>query len=360
MLDFTYQKIIKPVLFQFDPEAVHDWTFARLHNFSPLLPLFQPAFCVEDDRLTQTAWGLQFTNPIGLAAGFDKNAKGVELWPHFGFGFAELGTVTPKPQPGNEKPRLFRYPRRQAIVNRMGFNNDGAEAMATNLRKTLNKRQNMMTGISLGKQVSTPVDDAGAVTADYISSLEQLYQLSDFFVVNVRSPNTKNLRDLQNANRIEGLLSALKKKMKSLSDNGNAKPLCVKFAPDMQDDEIKAAVDAALNAGVDGILATNTTNRTQEIEQGGLSGRPLKERSTEVVALIARHTNYRIPLIGIGGIFTAEDAIEKLEAGAWLVQIYTGFIYQGPTVVKQILNGVLKEMDKRGYQSVSEFRPVSI
>jgi len=340
LFDPIYTAVIRPTLFRVDPERVHDWIMHAL-PFSR----------------KQEIWGYPFENPLGLAGGFDKNAECVDLWDMFGFAFIELGTITPHPQPGNPKPRLFRYPEKKAIINRMGFNNDGANAIANRLQDFENqdRRYPGITGISIGKQFSTPVEEMDKVIDDYVTSVETLYRYADYFAVNVSSPNTKNLRTLQQVDSLEKLLSALLDKLSDMAET-NRKPLCVKFAPDLSNDEIKAAVEMAMKRGVDGIIATNTTNQTGELEQGGLSGIPLRERATEVIQLIHQQTGGTLPIIGCGGIFTAEDAIEKLQAGAWLLQIYTGFVYQGPSCVKTICDGIIKAMNQRNLTHLAQFR----
>lgn len=335
-----------------DPEAIHEGVMKRLPWVRPLGPLLHALFSVQDERLRQQIWGIDFPNPIGLAGGFDKNAVAADCWPLLGFGFCEVGTVTPQAQVGNPQPRLFRYPEQEALVNRMGFNNDGAEALALRLEQQTRRG---VTGISLGKQKETPVDDLDAVIEDYRASLKRLYVYGDFFVVNVSSPNTAKLRDLQRAERVQPLLQALLEEMDQHSDGG-AKPLLVKFAPDLDDDTIRELVDRVQEAGVSGVIATNTTNQTQGLENGGLSGRPLRQRSTAVIRLIAEHTRGGLPIIGCGGIFDPADAIEKLEAGAWLLQLYTGFVYRGPTVARDLGKGILHEMEQNNYQSLREFR----
>ncbi|MBZ0255370.1 quinone-dependent dihydroorotate dehydrogenase [bacterium] len=350
-----YQSVAKPIFFQFDPEWVHETVLHSMPLMQPVKALVKRQFSINDNRLKQTIWGLPFDAPIGLAGGFDKNARCVTLWDAFGFSFFEIGTITPKPQPGNPKPRLFRYPHREAIINRMGFNNDGSEAIAQRLKSYPHTGRALM-GVSLGKQFDTPVDNLERVVDDYCASLKRLYEFGDFFVVNVSSPNTKNLRELQQKESLQAILNALKSILNSSAGDGASKPLCVKFAPDLSEEQINDAVNAALDCGIDGFIATNTTNQTGESESGGLSGKPLRERATEVVKLIAQITEGKIPIIGCGGIFEAKDAIEKLEAGAWALQIYTGFVYQGPGIVYDINQGILNEMDKRRYSSLSDFR----
>ncbi|MDP8244083.1 MAG: quinone-dependent dihydroorotate dehydrogenase [Candidatus Hinthialibacter antarcticus] len=353
MIRTLYQSIAKPIFFRFDPEWIHETILHTLPLIGPLKPVMQNQFSFNDGRLKQTIWGLDFNTPIGLAGGFDKNARCVNLWDAFGFSFFEIGTVTPKPQPGNPKPRLFRYPHREALINRMGFNNDGSEVIAERLQHLAALPHRALMGVSLGKQFDTPVDDLDQVVDDYCTSLKRLHDYGDFFVVNVSSPNTKNLRELQQKESLQAILNALKMELQT---KDKAKPLCVKFAPDLSEEQINEAVSAALECGIDGFIATNTTNQTGETESGGLSGKPLRERATEVVKLIAHITEGNVPIIGCGGILDAPDAIEKLEAGAWALQIYTGFVYRGPGVVYDLNCGILNEMDKRGFTHLSDFR----
>ncbi|HQH72096.1 MAG TPA: quinone-dependent dihydroorotate dehydrogenase [bacterium] len=356
IIDPIYKNLARPLFFRFDPETMHEWVMGCLSWARPVKPLLRSYFRVDDPRLTQEIWGLRFANPIGLAGGFDKNALLPDFWDAFGFAFFETGTVTPLPQPGNPKPRLFRYPAEQALVNRMGFNNDGCEAIARRLSEStaLRGAPRAVMGVSLGKQKDTPADDIARVIRDYQTSLEALYPHGGFFVVNVSSPNTPNLRDLQEAGPLRQLLAALKERMAAL--NPPAKPLCLKISPNLGDDAVRQAVDVALSCGIDGFIATNTTNQTGGRESGGLSGYPLRQRSTEVIRLIAKQTGGALPIIGCGGIFTAADAIEKLQAGAWLLQLYTSFIYAGPAVVRNILQGLLGEMDHRRISHIRDWR----
>lgn len=351
--NFLYNYIIKPILFRTDPEWIHERVLSLLPLFRPGKPIIKSFYSIENTKFNQTIWGYDLPHPIGLAGGFDKNAVCTDLWDMFGFSFLEIGTVTPKPQPGNPKPRLFRYPHRQALINRMGFNNDGSEIIQQRLETRKNHPTSLM-GVSLGKQFDTPADDIDRVIQDYTTVLERLYPYGDFFVVNVSSPNTENLRTLQEGNRLTRLLQAIVGKMEECSSHKPRKPLCVKLAPDLTDEQIHEAVDVILQIKLDGIIATNTTNQTGEMESGGLSGAPLRARSTEVIHLIAQKTKGTIPIIGCGGIFTAEHAIEKLQAGASLLQLYTGFVYQGPSVVKQILKGIKNYMEEKNISHISD------
>lgn len=358
LIDLGYKSIVRPFLFQFDPEKVHDWAMKQMKWARLGKPVLRTLFCCENPKLQQTIWGLPFPNPLGLAGGFDKNAVCTDIWELFGFGFYEIGTLTPLPQPGNPKPRLFRYPEKKAIVNRMGFNNDGSQTVADRLERNKKQRHNAKTimGVSIGKQRETPADDLQAVIEDYRISLQRLYTHGDFFIINISSPNTPDLRSLQKRAPLTQLLYALKDEMLGLQGGEHPKPLCIKLDPDLSDGDVYEAVEAAKNCGVDGIIATNSSNQTMDMEEGGLSGEPLRRRSTEMIRLIAEQTEGRLPIIGCGGIFTAEDAIEKLEAGAWLVQIYTSFVYEGPRVARSILDGVVKYLDQKGVSHIEELR----
>ncbi len=349
-----YQYLARSLFFRFDPEWIHEKALSALRLSSPLKAVIKSHYACEDPRLHQTIWGLKFHNPIGLAGGFDKNATAIDLLDMFGFSFAEIGTVTPEPQEGNPKPRIFRYPQDQAIVNRMGFNNEGSLAIARRLQSL--GEHNLIIGISLGKQKDTPINTIDQVIADYLMSLERLYPYGDYFAVNVSSPNTENLRDLQSAESLEILLGEIKQKMRFLSNNEQTKPLCVKFAPDLTNKEIQEAIKVCQDCHIDGIIATNTTSQTGNRESGGLSGAPLRQRSTEVIRFIAERVQGEIPIIGCGGIFTSKDALEKLHAGASLLQLYTGFIYQGPAIVKEIKEGLISHFNENQIKNIFSFR----
>ncbi|MBD3265529.1 quinone-dependent dihydroorotate dehydrogenase [bacterium] len=355
LFDSFYIHVARPLLFQVDPETVHDWMMRCIPYSRPLKPWIKSFFSFQDAQLEQEIWGLKFANPIGLAGGFDKNAECADMWDMFGFGFVELGTVTPLPQAGNPKPRLFRYPREKALVNRMGFNNDGSARIAKRLSDQVKKKRGFpgITGISIGKQFNTPVDNLELVKEDYVTCLETLYPYADYFAVNVSSPNTQNLRDLQSVDHLDILLGALLDSMDEHVE-GQRKPLLVKFAPDLSDDDIKSATHVILNRELDGIIATNTTNQTGGRETGGLSGTPLRERATDVIRLIAAETGGTLPLIGSGGIFTVEDAIEKMKAGAWLLQGYTGFVYHGPAFAKTLCEGICQYMKEQNCMTIQD------
>ena len=296
-------------------------------------------------------FGLKFANPLGLAAGFDKNGVVVEQLASLGFGFVEVGTVTNEPQPGNPKPRLFRLPEDHALINRLGFNNDGAVAVAARLKKL---RHIGIVGVNIGKNKDVPIEQA---TENYVSCFETIQPSADYVAINVSSPNTAGLRSLQQADSLDELLGALGAKNIELG----CKPLLVKIAPDLVEPEIEAIVDICLRRGLDGIIATNTTvsrvgldTETSRIGEGGLSGKPLFNRSSEVVSTIFRYAKGRLPIIGVGGIFDAEDAFDKIAAGASLVQAYTGFVYGGPSFARDITFGLAAILKARGFSSVDE------
>ncbi len=293
--------------------------------------------------LTREAFGLEFKNPVGLAAGFDKDGKYIEALSCLGFGFIEVGTVTPKPQGGNPKPRLFRLKKSEALINRMGFNNGGCDALAKRLAKV--KRGDVILGANIGKNKVTPNEKA---VDDYVYCFENLFPYVDYFVVNVSSPNTPDLRQLQDKEPLTKLLSTIQKLN---LEKAAPKPVLLKIAPDLTDGQLKDIVEIVTSTGIAGIIATNTTivrdglkeseGVVNEIGAGGLSGAPVRSRSTTVIEYIHQESNGNIPVIGVGGIFNSSHAQEKLDAGAQLVQLYTGFIYEGPSSVKKILQGLL-------------------
>ncbi len=336
-----YKSIIRPILFQFDPEEVHHFTFSFLKIVQkvPFIPaLFRSLYVVKNPKLEREVFGIKFPNPVGLAAGFDKDAKLYKELSNVGFGFIEIGTVTPKPQPGNDKKRLFRLKKDNAIINRMGFNNQGAWEAAKRLRK--NKR--VLIGGNIGKNKVTPNEEA---IHDYEICFDALYSVVDYFVVNVSSPNTPNLRELQEKEPLTQLLQTLQ--AKNLG-KPTQRPILLKIAPDLTDEQLLDIIDIVKTTGIAGVIATNTTISREHLESenkkesGGLSGKPLKDRSTEVIRFLSEKSGKAFPIIGVGGIHSAEDAIEKLEAGASLIQLYTGFIYEGPGLIKKINKAVLR------------------
>jgi dihydroorotate dehydrogenase len=340
-----YRHLIRPVLFRQDSEAIHNRTIAALGKISHRPALSSALSAIYSvPELPIKLFGLRFPNPVGLAAGMDKQAAAVPAWEALGFGFAELGGVTWHPQPGNPAPRMFRAVNDGALINRMGFNNPGAEAMAATLRewREAGRWPNHPVGINLGKSKITPNEKAAE---DYANSFRALRTLADFFVVNVSSPNTPNLRQLQDKAALDEILAALQE-----LNSPHPKPLLVKVAPDLSFDALDEILELAGKRRLAGIVATNTTIARPEspdralqrvyAEAGGLSGRPLRERSTEVIRHISRQTHGTLPIIGVGGIFSAEDAWEKIQAGASLIQIYSGLIYEGPALVKRIVTGL--------------------
>ncbi|GFZ88337.1 dihydroorotate dehydrogenase (quinone) [Aquaticitalea lipolytica] len=339
-----YKLIIRPLLFCFDPEKVHYFTFSavRFINKIPFVSsIIKNVYQVNDKKLERNLFGLTFKNPVGLAAGFDKDAKLFNELNNFGFGFIEIGTLTPKPQEGNPKKRLFRLKADKAIINRMGFNNGGVfEAV-----ERLKKNNNVLIGGNIGKNKITPNDDA---VEDYIICFNALFNYVDYFVVNVSSPNTPNLRALQDKEPLTKLLQTLQNLNK---EKPNPKPILLKIAPDLTNEQLLDIIDIVSDTKIDGVIATNTTisrdglHDINKTEIGGLSGKPLTNRSTEVIRFLSEKSNKAFPIIGVGGIHTVDDALEKLEAGADLIQLYTGFIYEGPNLIKQINKALIKKED---------------
>jgi len=335
-----YKILIRSILFWFDPEKVHHFTFKfiRFLNKIPLVPsLIKSIYLIEDKRLEKQLFGLTFKNPVGLAAGFDKDAKLFNELSNFGFGFIEIGTLTPKPQKGNPKKRLFRLKTDSAIINRMGFNNGGVfEAV-----ERLKKNNSVLIGGNIGKNKITPNEHA---VDDYLICFEALFDYVDYFVVNVSSPNTPNLRELQDKEPLTRLLCTLKSEN---SKKENPKPILLKIAPDLTNEQLLDIIDIVNDTKIDGVIATNTTISRDGLisdsrsETGGLSGKPLANRSTEVIKFLAQKSHKAFPIIGVGGIHSASDAIEKIKAGADLVQLYTGFIYEGPSLVNKINKALL-------------------
>ena len=338
-----YKRIIRPLLFLFDPEKVHHFTFGWLKfvNRIPLVPpLLRARYQLKNKRLEREVFGIKFPNPVGLAAGLDKNAELFSELSSLGFGFIEIGTVTPKPQPGNPPKRLFRLVEDEGIINRMGFNNEGVEAIVARLKKN----KNVIIGGNIGKNKWTENDKAHE---DYLYCFEYLAPYVDYFVVNVSSPNTPNLRSLQEKEPLQKLLTLLQEANGKLH---KSKPILLKIAPDLTDEQLMDIIDIVEQTHIAGVIATNTTitreglTSEKKAETGGLSGRPLTQRSTEVIRFLAEKSQHRFPIIGVGGIQTPEDALEKLRAGASLVQIFTGFIYEGPSLIKRINKAIIKRV----------------
>ena len=332
-----YKRVIRPILFLFDPEWVHYFSFAAirvLHRIPFMGGLVRKLYSSKKPSLQKEVFGIHFPNPVGLAAGFDKDAKLFRELSNFGFGFIEIGTVTPKPQGGNPKPRLFRLKKDKGIINRMGFNNEGVEAAA----KRLKRNKNIIIGGNIGKNKTTPNNNA---QEDYLICFDVLFDVVDYFVVNVSSPNTPNLRDLQEKEPLTALLNTLQKQNNS---KPKRKPILLKIAPDLSDTQLSDIIDIVEVTKIDGVIATNTTlsrdglksNETLTSQSGGLSGKPLTKRSTEVIRYLHTHSKGAFPIVGVGGIHTPSDAKEKLDAGASLIQLYTGFVYEGPALVCNI------------------------
>jgi dihydroorotate dehydrogenase len=340
-----YKSLIRPLLFKFDPEKVHHFTFSSIRFFNAIpgfLALFKSMYEVTDPRLEREVFGLKFKNPVGLAAGLDKDAKLYKELSNLGFGFIEIGTLTPKPQEGNPKKRLFRLKQDGGIINRMGFNNGGVQAAAERLKSNPAGKGHVLIGGNIGKNKVTPNEDA---VSDYEICFDALYDYVDYFVVNVSSPNTPNLRELQDKEPLTQLLQTLQNKNVA---KPKQKPVLLKIAPDLTDSQLLDIIDIVKITGIAGVIATNTTISREGLvseaktEAGGLSGKPLTKRSTEVIRFLSEKSNKAFPIIGVGGIHTAEDALEKLEAGASLVQLYTGFIYEGPGLIKEINKRLLE------------------
>jgi dihydroorotate dehydrogenase len=340
-------KFLRSIFFLFDAEKVHYFTMRslRLLLWIPGFKLvWRSFFCIKNEKLGVDLFGLHFENPVGLAAGFDKDADFYNQLAQCGFGFIEIGTITPKPQSGNEKPRLFRLKKDEAIINRMGFNNIGIEGALENLK---NRNSKLIIGGNIGKNKTTPNEEA---FSDYAQCFEGLFDVVDYFVVNVSSPNTPNLRELQDKEPLTMILSGL---MDINRKKPAIKPILLKIAPDLSDDQLLDIIDIVKDSGIHGVIATNTTisranlnsqsERIQSIGAGGLSGKPLTQRSTEVIRFLHEKSNGSFPIIGVGGIHSANDAIEKINAGAKLVQVYTGFIYEGPALIKRINKAILSQ-----------------
>mgnify|MGYP001162754365 CR=1 FL=1 len=342
-----YKLLLRPILFIIDPEKVHYFSLNTLKLIFKV-PIFKSItrlfFVKKSNVLNKELFGLKFPNPVGLAAGFDKNAKYISELSAFGFGFIEIGTVTPKKQPGNPKKRVFRLQNDSALINRLGINNDGCEMCAERLNA---KKENIIIGGNIGKNTTTNNENA---INDYIINFKTLHQYVDYFVLNVSCPNVNNFTKLQDVDFLKKLIPELKKINNSKEKQ---KPILIKISPDLSQEQLDQTIDLIISENIDGIIATNTTTsreslttnekKIEEIGDGGLSGKPLKNRSNEVIKYIAKKTKNKLPIIGVGGIMTAEDALEKLKAGADLVQIYTGFIYTGPSLIKKINNLIIKE-----------------
>jgi dihydroorotate dehydrogenase len=331
--------IARPFLFQLDPETAHELALPSFRLMQRMGVSGLPGRPLPGAPVR--VMGIDFPNPVGLGAGLDKNAEYIRLLAGFGFGFIEVGTVTPRPQPGNPKPRLFRLVPARAIINRMGFNNHGVDALIANVERA---RYEGILGINIGKNFDTPVERAAD---DYVACLRKVYPHASYITINISSPNTKNLRQLQQAGELGALLATLAKEREKLARGGRRVPLAVKIAPDLEDEQIEAIARLLVEHGIDAVIATNTTISRKGVEglahadeAGGLSGAPVREASTRVVRRLSGLLKGRLPIIGAGGILSAADAEEKIAAGASLVQVYTGLIYRGPVLVKEIVDAL--------------------
>ena len=354
-----YKYLLRPLLFRFDPEFTHELTLewlSRAGKLSPVTSLLRRLYGDRVRNLPVNLMGIDFPGPVGLAAGLDKEARCITALSTFGFSHLELGTVTPEPQPGNPAPRMFRLPEQQAIINRMGFNSGGIRPFLENIAST---RKSIPLGINLGKNLNTPIEQAAG---DYILGLRQLYLYADYFTINISSPNTKNLRDLQSEDALDSLLNEIMKTRKDLSaEFKRTVPVTVKIAPDIENSGIPALAALLLKHNIDAVIATNTTIDHSAVagsqhanEAGGLSGRPLRERANEVVSLLYQELQGKVPIIGVGGISSAEDAWQRLLAGAEMVQIYSSFIYNGPGIIAEIVNGLAKRVAESGAKSLQQ------
>lgn len=340
-------KLVKPLFFSLDPETAHYTVTGGLKRFLKIWgsqKLMKASFSYENPALERTVFGIKFKNPVGLAAGFDKNAEFTQEMASLGFGFIEIGTVTPRPQPGNDKPRMFRLVKDSALINRMGFNNQGVDVAALRL-KYFTERNGLIIGGNIGKNKTTPNEDA---VHDYVICFDKLFEHVDYFVVNVSSPNTPGLRDLQEKEPLKRILNTLQQRNET---HETPKPILLKIAPDLTDSQLDDIVEIVIDTNIAGVIATNTTIQREGLqsqtslinEAGGVSGKPLAVRSTEVVRYLAEKSNHRFPIIGVGGIHSPADALAKLQAGASLVQIYTGLIYEGPQLVKHICKRLVQK-----------------
>ncbi len=335
-----FYSAIRKVFFKFDAETIHEMTIKALKSTgtTPLRALY----CQNVPSKPITVMGIDFPNPIGLAAGLDKNGECIPAFGAMGFGFVEVGTVTPRPQPGNEKPRIFRLPEANAVINRMGFNNKGVDYLVDQVRKAQFKG---VLGINIGKNKDTPEENA---KDDYIHCMQKVYNFASYITINISSPNTPGLRSLQYGDALNELLCSLKAEQTILAEkHGKYVPLAVKIAPDLTEPEVESIAECLIANNIDGVIATNTTLSREGVEglehgeeMGGLSGVPVKEKSTQVIKLLAKALDNKLPIIGVGGISNGADAKEKIDAGAKLVQVYTGFIYQGPDLIKDVVKAL--------------------
>jgi dihydroorotate dehydrogenase len=341
-----YRGLLRPTLFSLDAETAHHLTLSMLSMMPPLPVAADPP------ELRSTLWQLEFSNPIGLAAGMDKDAIAIGAWQSLGFGFAELGTITPRAQPGNPKPRVFRLPAQHALINRLGFPSQGMEAVAPRIEKVRRARTRIRLALNFGPNKDTPVEQ---VAADYAALMARLGTLADFIVINVSSPNTPGLRNWQSPEKMRELFAA----MDEVSTGARRPPMLLKVAPDLDDATLDSICDTAMALRLDGMVVCNTTLKREEVgvssaEQGGLSGRPLRDLARDRIASVYRRTEGKLPIIGVGGIMNAEDAFAHIKAGASLVELYTGLIYGGPALIASMKKGLPNLLRREGFRSISE------
>ncbi len=351
-------RLVRPLLFRWGSETAHERVLGlmeRLDRHPRLRRFLHNRYTVDDPRLETEVFGVSFPNPVGVAAGFDKDARLPRVLPCLGFGSVEVGTVTPEPQEGNPRPRMWRFPDEEAIVNALGFPNEGAEAVSTRIAQE--GRPSVPLGVNMGKNKDTPLEEA---PSDYVKILERFHPLVDYVVVNVSSPNTPGLRDLQGREHLESILEAVQQANRRVADDQDIaqRPLLLKVSPDLTDHALDDVVEVTREHGVDGLIATNTTTDREGVDDaptvGGLSGAPLRDRATRVVEHLYRATRGDVPIVGVGGVATAEDAIEKIEHGASLVQVYTGFVYGGPATASRINRGISRELAARELDRLDE------
>lgn len=351
-----YTRALRPALFALDAERAHELTIAALHQPFVARALGWSRDASTATGLSQQVFGLHFSNPLGLAAGLDKQGDAVAAWSAIGFGFAEIGTVTPRPQPGNPRPRLFRLPHDRAIINRFGFNSEGAEGVARNLARGTPEAGALRVGINIGKNKDTPNEQA---VEDYVRTIDVLHPFADYFAINVSSPNTEGLRDLQESRTLRLLVERAAARVAERSP-ARPIPVLVKISPDASSHDLLRSVDAAVEGGAAGVIATNTTVSRPPIqgrfatEAGGLSGAPLKNTANTVCKELYRHLRGRVPIVGVGGIFTTDDAYERIRAGATLVQVYTALVYEGPGMIQRVLTGLARRLAGDGISRIEE------
>ncbi len=341
-----YRSLLRPILFSLDPETAHHLTLAMLAMMPPLPVAPDPP------ELRSALWGLEFSNPLGLAAGMDKDAIAIGAWQSFGFGFVELGTITPQPQPGNPKPRVFRLPEHHALINRLGFPSEGMEAVAPRIGKFRRGGTRIRIALNFGPNKDTPVEK---VAADYGALMTRLAPLADFVVINVSSPNTPGLRNWQSPERMQEIFAA----MEQNPTGARRMPILLKVAPDLEDAALDAICDTAMALRLDGIVVCNTTLKRADLgvtssEQGGLSGHPLREMARSRIASVYRRTQGKLPIIGVGGIMNADDALGHIKSGASLVELYTGLIYEGPGLIAAMKKALANLLRREGFRSISE------